>query len=202
MILDEINYKTLREIQKIEEENSIITNIDESLYKKTSEYIKDLDKRYESEKNEQKKMIIKNEISNSKRIIKDIYEIREKKILSSLVTKARGGKPDLKNLITSEELLFNSILELMIESRNRIIKLKNEDKNLINEKINSSKIEYKSKNDKIRTVMVNENIPEFVGIDGRRYNLRKGDVITILKETSDLLLKRKVIKELELDNEI
>ena len=45
--------------------------------------------------------------------------------------------------------------------------------------------------------MVQENIPEFVGIDGRRYNLKKGDVITISKETSDLLLKRKVVTEIE-----
>jgi DNA replication initiation complex subunit (GINS family) len=197
MILNDINYKTLREIQKIEEENSILTNIDETLYEKTSDYIKNLDKRHKSEKNEQKKLIIKNEINNTKRIIKDIYEIREKKILLSLVTKARGGKPDLKNLVNSEELLFNSMLELMIKSRTRIINLKNEKKDLINKKINSSKIEHKSKNDEIKTVLVKENIPEFVGIDGKRYNLRKGDVITILKDTSDLLLKRKVVKELE-----
>lgn len=201
MILTEINYKILREIQKIEEENSILTKIDESLYKKTSDYINELDKRYKSEKNEQKKLIIKNEINNTNRIIKNIYEIREKKILLSLVTKARGGKPDLKNLVTSEEFLFNSILKLMIQSRNKIIESKNVKKDLIDENINTPKnIEHESNNNissNIKIVMVQENIPEFVGIDGRRYNLKKGDVITISKETSDLLLKRKVVTEIE-----
>ena len=202
MILNEINYKTLREIQKIEEENSILTKIDESLYKKTSDYINELEKRYKSEKNDQKKLIIKNEINNTDRIIKNIYEIREKKILLSLVAKARGGKPDLKNLVTSEEFLFNSILKLMIQSRNKIIESKNvKKKDLIDENINTSKnIENKSDNNisnNNKIVIVKANIPEFVGIDGQRYNLKKGDVITISKETSDLLLKRKVVTEIE-----
>lgn len=198
---NEINYKILRKIQKNEEENSILTKIDESIYNKIYFYLEKLNQRYKTEKNKQKKIIIKNEIDNTSKIIKTIYEMREKKILFAIMTKVRGGKPNLSNLVNSEKKLFDSILELLIQSRQNYIEKKicynekNNRKNIIKEKS-----ENKINKENMKIIMVKENIPEFIGMDGNRYNLRKGDIITISKNTCDLLLKRKVVKEIKYNN--
>lgn len=198
---NEINYKILRKIQKNEEENSILTKIDESIYNKIYFYLEKLNQRYKTEKNKQKKIIIKNEIDNTSKIIKTIYEMREKKILFAIMTKVRGGKPNLSNLVNSEKKLFDSILELLIQSRHNYIEKKisynekNNRKNIIKEKS-----ENKINKENTKIIMVKENIPEFIGMDGNRYNLRKGDIITISKNTCDLLLKRKVVKEIKYNN--
>lgn len=198
---NEINYKILRKIQKNEEENSILTKIDESIYNKIYFYLEKLNQRYKTEKNNQKKIIIKNEIDNTSKIIKTIYEMREKKILFAIMTKVRGGKPNLSNLVNSEKKLFDSILELLIQSRQNYIEKKisynekNNRKNIIKEKS-----ENKINKENTKIIMVKENIPEFIGMDGNRYNLRKGDIITISKNTCDLLLKRKVVKEIKYNN--
>jgi DNA replication factor GINS len=198
MDVNEINYKTLRKIQQIEEKNPILTKIDEFLYKKISEYIKNLKIRYKNEKNKQKKLILENEINNTNKIIKDIYEIREKKILNAIVTKVRGGKPNLINLVDAEKNLFDSIFELMILTRKQNIETKIIKENIINNtNIKTGGDEKITDIDNIKIMLVKENIPEFIGIDGRKYNLRKDDIITIPKNTSELLLKGKVVKELK-----
>ena len=195
---DEINYKTLRKIQQIEEKTSILSKIDSEIYLNFSKYINNLNLRFENEKNEQRKIILKNEINNTKRIIKNIYDQREKKILLTIMSKVRGGDPNLKNLIKSEKILFESILEIVISMRQKII----ENKIVKKDRSNNKKSNKKKNDDKIinennKIFLVKENIPEFIGTDTRRYNLRKNDIITLPKNTSNLLLKRQMAKEIK-----
>lgn len=195
---DEINYKTLRKIQQIEEKTSILSKINSEIYLNFSKYINNLNLRFENEKNEQRKIILKNEINNTKKIIKNIYDQREKKILLTIMSKVRGGDPNLKNLIKSEKILFESILEIVISMRQQII----ENKIVKKDRSNNKKSNKKKKDDKIindnnKIFLVKENIPEFIGTDTRRYNLRKNDIITLPKNTSKLLLKRQMAKEIK-----
>ena len=195
---DEINYKTLRKIQQIEEKTSILSKIDSEIYLNFSKYINNLNLRFENEKNEQRKIILKNEINNTKKIIKNIYDQREKKILLTIMSKVRGGDPNLKNLIKSEKILFESILEIVISMRQQIIENKIVKKDRSNnKKSNKKKNDDKIINDNNKIFLVKENIPEFIGTDTRRYNLRKNDIITLPKNTSKLLLKRQMAKEIK-----
>lgn len=199
MNIDEFNYKNLRKIQQIEEKNPVLSKIDSELYKNFSIYTKNLNLRFKNEINEQRKIILKNEINNTKKIIQNIYELREKKIIHSLITKVRGGDPNLKNLIETEKILFESILEILIRQRKNIIEmntLKNKKRKNNTKDLKESIKKEKNENNKI--FLVKENLPEFIGIDGKKYNLKKNDIITIQKNTSDLLLKRQVIKEIKI----
>jgi len=184
---EEINYKTLRKIQQIEEKTSVLSDINPELYQKFSEYIENLNLR------------LKNETNNQKKIIENIYDQREKKILLAIMSKVRGGNPNLKNLIKSERILFDSILETVIKMRKQIfekqiIKKSSEDENN-NKKLKNNDHNFKKGKNKI--YLLKENIPEFIGTDEKRYNLRKDDIITLPKKISELLIKRKVIKELK-----
>ena len=50
-------------------------------------------------------------------------------------SKARGGKPDLKNMLDEEKKLFDSIVDIMLQSRKRFF---SEDYNVINGKLYST----------------------------------------------------------------
>ena len=198
MDIDEFNYKTLRKIQQIEEKTPALSKINPELYINFSDYIKILNLRFKNEINEQRKIILKNEINNTKKIIKNIYEQREKKILIAIMTKVRGGEPNLKNLVNTEKILFESILEIVIRQRQQIMDKKVIKNDLVNDnKTNIKKVEKKVKNENNKIFLVRDNIPEFIGTDARKYNLRKDDLITIPKNTSELFLNKRVIKEIK-----
>ena len=198
---DEINYKILRKIQQIEEKTSILSKIDSEIYLNFSKYINNLNLRFENEKNEQRKIILKNEIDTTKKIIKNIYDQREKKILLAIMSKVRGGDPNLKNLVKSEKILFESILEIVISMRQQIMATKIIKNNISNEnKPDIKKTDEKVKNENNKIFLITEDIPEFIGTDSKKYNLRRNDLITLPKNTSELLLKRQVAKEVKKNN--
>ena len=99
---EEINYKTLRKIQEIEKNSPVLSDLKPDFYKSFIGYLKILNKRLDLEKSSQKQILIRDEIENIKKIVINIYENREKKILLAAISKARGGNPDLKNIIQEE----------------------------------------------------------------------------------------------------
>lgn len=193
MDIAEINYKTLRKIQQMEKNSPVLTKIGSDFYTVLSKYLKYLDSRLEKESSSQKQMLLKEEIQNTKKIVTNIYEQREKKILLAAISKARRGNPDLKNLVNAEKNLFNSILEMMIQSRRELLnkKLQEEKKTVKSEK-ESEKQE--NANSIVRVV---QDIPEFIGTDTKKYNLRRGDVVSLPGDMGDTLSKRGAVKEIK-----
>jgi DNA replication initiation complex subunit (GINS family) len=59
-----------------------------------------------------------------KKIFIGICELREKKIVKTTLSKARGGKPDLKNMLDEEKKSFDSTLDVLMQT---CIKLFGED---------------------------------------------------------------------------
>jgi DNA replication initiation complex subunit (GINS family) len=203
---NEINYKNLRKIQQIEKESPTLTKIESSFYTALSDYLKYLDSRLEKESSPQKQMLLKEEVQNTKKIATNIYEQREKKIILAAISKVRGGEPDLKNLVGVERNLFDSILQMMVQTREEL--LNKETRENEEEKTVESSVEPKAENKKQEIitqkqqninpiVMVAKDIPEFIGTDAKNYNLRKGDVLSLPKDMSDTLSKRDAVKEME-----
>ena len=83
MNVNDTVYVTIRKIQLLEEKSPSLTKIDRDFYSETLEYLEDSGE------------IPEEEIQTIKRIIDDIYELREKKIMKAVLSKARGGKPDV-----------------------------------------------------------------------------------------------------------
>jgi len=200
MDTDEVNYKNLRKIQQMEENSPMLTKIDNNFYINLLEHMENLNCRIKKESKSQKQMLLKNEIQNMNRIIWNIYEKREKKIFLSAISKARGGNPNIKNLIDAEKNLFDSALHLITQSRKQLLERRSKDEHVRDNK-NIKSIREKNKVEKKindnQMVMVTKDIPEFIGTDTKKYNLRKWDIITLPKNMSDMLLKREVIKEIK-----
>lgn len=197
---DEINYRTLRKIQEMEKNSPILTELKSDFYNAISEYIENLKNRFESEASSHKQALLKEEIQNTKKIVFNIYEQREKKILLATASKVRGGNPDLKNLINIEKDLFDSILNLMLKSREKILEIEDKkkesnDKMTVKPKM-VDKVEEKQGNYN-PIVLVTQDIPEFIGTDEKKYNLRNNDVLSLPEDMSDMLLKRGVVKKIK-----
>jgi DNA replication initiation complex subunit (GINS family) len=192
---NDISYKALRKIQQQEKTLPLLTRINQNFYKKFSEHIKNLQRIAENEENSHKIKLFNDEIQNTKNIALNIYELREKKIVQAALSKVRGGKPNLKNLLKIENKLFDSLVEQIIVSRKEILEQKIE-KN-IKTKSTQGTGEKEQENNKNAIVRVTRDTPEFVGTDMKTYSLRKDDVLTLPEEMSTPLLKRGIVKQIK-----
>jgi len=196
---DEINYKTLRRIQEMEKKSPSLTRITLNFYNDLSKYLENLDDRLGKESLPQKKMFLKVEIKDTNKIVTSIYEMREKKILLATISKARGGNPNLKNLVDAEKDLFESTLNLMTQMRKQVLekrsKGRTETKKVVEPKKEDRKNEGQENSKPV--VRVTKGIPRFIGTDMKEYNLRGGDVISLPADMRDMLSKRGVAKEIK-----
>ena len=192
-----INYKTLRKIQQTEKTSPTLTSINQSFYSELSDYLKNLEDRFEKESYSQKQLLLRDEIQNTKKIANNIYEQREKKILLAAISKARGGEPDLKNLVDEEKKLFDTTLQIMKETREKILNKKAENKEKIKEEKSKNEEKKEEKNNTNPIVMVTNDIPEFIGTDANKYILKKGDVLSLPVDMSKTLSKRGMVKEVK-----
>ena len=197
---NEVNYKTLRKIQDMERNSPVLSKIDPNFYSDLSNYLEKLNYRLEKEKSPQKLMLLKDEIHNTNAIVNNIYEHREKKILLATISKVRGGNPDLKNLVNLEKNLFNSIFDMLIKSREKVLGKKSKENKQKNVKSVEKEPEIKKPEKHVSAnpiVMIKKDIPEFIGTDTKRYNLRKGDVLSLPENMTDMLTKRGVAKKVD-----
>ena len=109
MKVDDTPYKIFRKIQLSEEKSSLLTKIDKNFYSQISEYQKNPDDLSEKE------------IQDIERIVSSVYGIREKKIVQAALSKIRGGKPDLKNMLDEEKKLFDSVIDSLLQSRKNFV---------------------------------------------------------------------------------
>ena len=200
---DEINYRSLRHLQQLEKNSPILTTISSDFYEKLSQYLQNLDNRLAKENNSSPKYkLLNEEIRNTKKIASSIYEQREKKILLAAISKARGGNPDLTNLTDIEKNLFDSILDSIVKTRKRIFEKNDKFVEKSTDPLNKKEKggETKKEEDSPNTnpvILISENIPEFVGTDMKRYNLRKGDVLSVPEDLKNILSKRDVAEEVK-----
>ena len=195
---EEINYKTLREIQQREKNSPTLTSIKSSFYFEISKYIDELNSRLKNESSSQKQTLICGEIENIQKLSLNIYELREKKILSAAISKARGGNPDIKNMTNIEKTLFESILDILNKSRMYIFSKEQVEIKTIepqDSKVKPEKVEEKHKNPN-PIVRVTENVPEFIGTNEKRYNLRKNDILSLPEDMCEMLHRRGVVKKI------
>jgi DNA replication initiation complex subunit (GINS family) len=194
---EEISYKTLRRIQQAEQTVSGLTKIDATFYRDVAAYVKTLEQSIETEKNPQKLKLFSDEISNTKKIISSIYELREKKIVHTALSTVRSGTPDLKNLLDVEKKLFDSLVEQICVSRQEVFESHKEHPPTTNppsQPEGASPAREPNTNPVVRVV---EDTPEFIGTDEKTYALRKEDVLSLPKETAGPLLKKGVVKQVK-----
>lgn len=177
---DELSYRDIRVLHQAEREKQNLTEIRSDFYEKARDYLQRLEKNLEIEKDEYKRKLIADELKSAKQIIRDIYKIREKKIVLAALSKIRGGKPDTKFFLESERKLFDEIVECLKKYRDIVLEGK------------EAKEEKKEKKEEGFVALIKSDIPRFVGPDMKKYSLRKNDIVCLPKSIFEILEKRGV----------
>jgi len=124
-----ITYETLYEILRAEKTKDELQELDENFYKNVLIYLKDKTKILQNAAMEEnifatdEAETTRLQISNIRKIIKEIYERREKKIIDIAINKSRTNSDiiDTSNLLSQEQKFFKTITGLLDLFRHGIL---------------------------------------------------------------------------------
>jgi DNA replication factor GINS len=193
---DELSYKILRHIQQIEKQSPTLTRVHHDFYDKLKSYLQDLQVIVSKEQDTKKHALYTDELNNTTKIGQHIYELREKKIVQAALSTVRGGEPNLEYLLTDEQTLYQTLVDIINKNRVHILKsvnitkkekIKPEDKKTF---LKTDKQMIKSNSNPI--LRITADIPCFVGTDIKTYRLRKNDVLSLPQDMAKTLENRKV----------
>jgi len=207
---EEFGYIQLRKIQEAERKTPLLTKIHDNFYEKGMNHLQKLQNRLELETKSSRNMILHDQIQSIEKILKSIYELREKKIILAAMAKARGGNPSEKHFLESELDLFNQLYALLMETRKQIFSSEIEDLDneitILNEEEKKTKkpidkIPSKKDNKEIKDhtiIRLKDTIPTFIGTDSKQYSLHEGDIISLPAQLGKMLVNKNVAEILNI----
>ena len=187
-----MDIKLLRELNRKEKTSPYLQKIEKNFYDELAALMREVYiKREDCSEEELPKFLA--ELENLRNIIIELYEAREKKIVSNALYYVRTGeKIELENLSKEEEVFLKKIVEIIKSHRENIL-----DKTLkgkIDEK--ESKEEKKTEIPTI-TVRILKDLPPIVGIDGKIYGeFKVEDIVTLPKPNAEVLIKQGVAQRI------
>lgn len=166
-----ITFEFIREVQRSEQRSDQLTKLPDGFYNKVKVYL------------EQKRNLLKKrkdadplEIKNIERLIEDIYNRRETKIVTQAILSVRTDIVP-SNMTDDEKELFNNIVKVLKKSR------------LFLDEFLEKSFKRKESSEYVEIEFL-EDISEFAGIDLKKYGpYNKGDIVRIPKDNAQLFIK-------------
>jgi DNA replication factor GINS len=172
-----ITFELIRRIQREEQRVPKLTKLPENFYQNVSSYLQQ--KRKLEEKEERKTAL---EVKNIERLIEDVFNRRERKILNQALISARTNIPP-ENLIEEEKVFFNVLVNCIKERRTNIL---------------NTVLQALEKEELASLIIFKEDVPEFVGSDLKSYGpFKKGDIAKLPEENMRVLIERGIVEEFE-----
>ena len=166
-----ITYELIRKIQMEEQRQPKLVKLPENFFKAAANY---LQQKKLLEKDEKRTVI---EIKNVKRLLEDIVNRRERKIINFAIL-ASKAKIEPENMTEEEKKFFEDLTKLIAARRDSLMKEILEDEK------------------KFPLVVFKEETPEFIGIDGKVYGpFKKGDIARIPEENIKTLVEKNIVEE-------
>ena len=203
-----ITYETLFELLKREKERNDLQKLEPSFFSDTISYIKDKKKILEAKSDsvfaleERKKT--ERQLENIYKILKELYERREKKIISLALDKSRTKSDliDTTALLKEEKVVFEALTNLLDTYRDVILY------SVLNEKMPFMRsIDEKLKEDfktalelkkTTRLVRFTGHIPKFVGPELEEYGpFEEEDIENLPAEIADVLIGKGRAEEIK-----
>jgi len=117
---DSLSKREIKNTMRAEQKSGNITRINPALYRALSQYLLELEEAYHEAyvmKRNTRTLMLTREIDDTKKLIKSIYELRERKILHLAQDIVSGGRPSITNLIPEEKLLLLRLARVLLETR-------------------------------------------------------------------------------------
>lgn len=150
------------------------------------------------------------EIENGKKLIEDLINRRERKLVTAALHTIRGDVPPL--MLKEEQKFFDEIVKMLKEHRACVCESVFGLEAAIEDKINSAKESIEALKQHVGTAEAQENqqdkklvriladMPAFIGTDTKTYGpLKPGDLAVLPQETAKLLLERHTAEEVGKD---
>ncbi len=205
-----ITYETLFEILRKEKNQEDLQTLEQDFFVEVEKYVREKsDKLNENprlnefmEGHEQQMNALRTQISNIKRLIRDIFERRERKIIEMAVNKAKTGSNivDTSALLPQEKLFFeeqiNTITKFIENNLNPSLGLQKPANDVSKPK--DLNMAHSEENNELKKVKITEAVPKFVGVDLEVYGpYDTSDEIELNPEIADMLIKTNKAKIVE-----
>lgn len=219
MVEVKITYETLFDLLRRERSRNELQTLEPTFYEDVKTYLEeknnmlvDSNKKFTSRAEQEK---IKIQIKNARKIIKELYETREKKILHLAQSKVKTGSLLLNTttLLPSEKELFEEAIKLLnkykddmlldiLEKQDEFKYESSQESKAPSPDVSSSQNDSESEEPESNTVppsinsdevkiQLNTNLPKFVGLDQKIYGpYSKGDVLTLPSNVANLLISK------------
>ena len=179
MAEETITFELIRKIQREEERSPKLSKLPENFYQNVKNYLQQ--KRKILEKMEDRKVSI--EIKNIERLVEDIFNRRERKIVTQAINSVRVNLT-VENLTEEEKEFFDKVKKIIKERREEILK----------------ELMEKEEKEKISMVVFKEAVPEFLGADLKTYGpFEKGDIAKLPEENRKILVSRGIVEEFKVE---
>ena len=200
-----ITYEMLYEILRDEKAKKEITKLNPDFFKSVLNYIQEKTAVLDSQ---QKKASIftltesiktKKQLENIHRILKELYERRENKILQLALFQSRTNEAiDTSSLLDIEKAFFNEIISSLNIYREAIlVNLLSNKEPIIEKKEQPKELKTQSKQDGIKLVRILNAIPQFIGDDLNTYGPFEEEYIASLPEkVADILIIKNKAKQI------
>jgi DNA replication initiation complex subunit (GINS family) len=200
-----ITFETLYDILRREKNREELQELNISFFEDVVEYLKDKQKSAESSGKDNLfagDMKTQQQIENIKRIIRDIYDIREKKIISLARDVSRTGTNliNMKALLLEEQQLYSSLLDLFDRFRKNVLHnvLLTKMPSLEEEEPKQIKREAKTTSPGYKLVRFVEPVQQFVGPDLESVGpFKKEDMATLPDKVVQVLMTKGSIEIIE-----
>tara|TARA_Y100000310_G_scaffold241784_1_gene245889 strand:+ start:56537 stop:57184 length:648 start_codon:yes stop_codon:yes gene_type:complete len=206
-----ITYETLFELLKREKDRADLQKLNPNFFNDFVDYLNEKKKIRSKEDSlfsydEKKK--VERQIDNAKRLIKEIYERREKKILNIALIKSRtkSNVMDTSAFLENEKRLFDDAVKVLDVFRNDIIdNILNEkhisetatEKKEISQETNEN-ADNKEKSKDTKLVRFLYAVPKFVGKELEEYGpFQEEDIANLPSEIAELLISKGRVEEIK-----
>ena len=205
-----ITYETLFELLKRERERTDLQKLDPTFFSDTINYIKDkkkiLDAKSESVFAQEEIKKTERQLENIYKILKELYERREKKIISLALDRSRtkSNLIDTTALLKEEKVVFDALTNLLDTYRDAILYSVLNEKMPFMEAFESkprlhedfkTALELKKPTKLVRFI---SHVPKFVGSELEEYGpFEEEDIANLPAEIADVLISKSKADEIK-----
>ncbi|MBI2558451.1 hypothetical protein HYW20_03955 [Candidatus Woesearchaeota archaeon] len=204
-----ITYETLFEILQREKERTDLQKLEPTFFSDIITYVKDkkkiLEARSDSPFAHEERKKTERQLENIYKILKELYERREKKIIHMSLDKSRtkSGLIDTTSLLKEEKVVFDALTSLLDTYRDAILY------SILNEKMPFMQAaEHKKPKDDFiaaldlknptKLVRFMHNVPKFVGPELEEYGpFSEEDIANLPAEIADVLITKGKAEEIK-----
>ena len=209
-----ITYETLYEILRREKDRVELQNIEPSFFDDVIIYLKEKQAILEGKEdqqelfNQEEKIKTEKQLTNVKKILREFYEKREKKIINMALDKSRTKSDliDTSALIDPEKSLFESLVRTLDSYRENVLLkiLDMQAPSKVEEKEFKEAIELTqdkpTEEKSTKLLRFKHAVPKFVGLEGEEFGpFEEEDIASLPKEIAEVLINKDRVEEIKQD---